>query len=105
MVTSSLYNNNWIRDLNGCTGFTTEHLLQVTALWALVAQTPLTPQQEDRIYWTQTKHGEYTTASAYKAWFTYSPRPRAGPLLSSIWKTWAPPKCKFFAWLILQNRI
>uniref|UniRef100_A0A8R7UVN8 Reverse transcriptase zinc-binding domain-containing protein n=1 Tax=Triticum urartu TaxID=4572 RepID=A0A8R7UVN8_TRIUA len=22
-----------------------------------------------------------------------------------IWKMWAPPKCKFFAWLILQNRV
>ena len=22
-----------------------------------------------------------------------------------IWKTWAPPKCKTFAWLVMQNRI
>jgi hypothetical protein len=22
-----------------------------------------------------------------------------------IWKCWAPSKCKFFAWLLLQNRI
>ena len=22
-----------------------------------------------------------------------------------VWRNWAPPKCKFFAWLVLQNRI
>ena len=22
-----------------------------------------------------------------------------------VWKNWAPPKCKFFAWLVINNRI
>uniref|UniRef100_A0A8R7R329 Reverse transcriptase zinc-binding domain-containing protein n=1 Tax=Triticum urartu TaxID=4572 RepID=A0A8R7R329_TRIUA len=23
----------------------------------------------------------------------------------TVWKSWAPPKCKFFAWLVMQNRV
>ena len=26
-------------------------------------------------------------------------------LVQSVWKVWAPPRCNFFAWLVLQNRI
>jgi hypothetical protein len=49
-----------------------------------------------------TPKGEYTTSSAYKAQFhDYA----ANPALAAIWTTWAPPKCKFFAWLILQDRV
>jgi hypothetical protein len=99
-MASAIHNNNWIRDINYRSGFTTEHLLQFTTLWALVTRTPLTQHHEDKISWTLRKHGEYTTASTYKAQFTdYSPAPE----LASLWKAWAPPKCKFFAWLILQN--
>jgi hypothetical protein len=36
-------------DINYRTGFTTKHLLQFTTLWALIAQTPLTPHHEDKI--------------------------------------------------------
>ena len=41
-------------------------------------------------------------ASAYNAQFeglTFSSMPDA------VWKNWAPPKCKLFVWLILQNRV
>jgi hypothetical protein len=58
---------SWIRDINYRTGFTTEHLLKFTTLWALVTQTPLTPHHEDKTSWTFTKHGDYTTTSTYKA--------------------------------------
>jgi hypothetical protein len=27
------------------------------------------------------------------------------PEMATIWETWAHPKCKFFAWLILQPRV
>jgi hypothetical protein len=26
-------------------------------------------------------------------------------MLALVWKPWAPPKCKTFAWLIIQNRV
>jgi hypothetical protein len=91
-----------MRDLNHRVGFTTEHLTQFITLWNLIVATVIQPDREDTIVWTQTSHGLYTTSSAYKAQFTDCP---ATPDLASIWKAWAPPKCNFFAWLILQDRV
>jgi hypothetical protein len=51
--------------------------------------------------WKLTQHGEYTAASPYKAQFVGS---ASEPELAAIWKSRAPPKCKFFAWLFFQNR-
>ena len=56
----------------------------------------------DTILWKFTSHGEYSASTAYMAQFaghTTSIMPAA------VWKGWAPPKCKFFAWLIIQNRV
>jgi hypothetical protein len=33
------------------------------------------------------------------------PQMHHNPTISSIWKSWTPPKCKFFARLITQNRV
>jgi len=71
-------------------------------LWGLVRQTVLQNGTHDTIKWKLSATGEYSTASAYKAQFLGT---IAAPNLSCIWRTWAPPKCKFFAWLILQNRV
>ena len=49
-----------------------------------------------------TESGIYTAASAYEAQFLGSTREVH---LNSIWRTWAPPKCKLFVWLILQERV
>jgi hypothetical protein len=96
-VRAALHENTWIGDLNHRTGFTPAHLTEFAALWNLVRQTTLQPQQSDSISWTLTSSVDYTTASAYKAQF----HDQAHPVLPAIWKSWAPPKCKFFAWLIL----
>ena len=58
--------------------------------------------QPDNIKWKLSSSGEYSSKSACEAQFLGT---IATPALSSIWKTWALPKCKFFAWLILQNRV
>jgi hypothetical protein len=67
-----------------------------------VEQAPLQPRQADKITWTLTPSGDYTTSSAYKAQFVDF---AANQALATIWNKWAPPKCKFFAWLIFQNRV
>jgi hypothetical protein len=101
-VASALDEANWIHDLNHHSGITSSHLLEFVTLWNLVGQETLQPHQEDKITWTLTPSGEYTTSSAYKAQFHDL---AANQALASIWKTWAPPKCKFFTWLIFQDRV
>jgi hypothetical protein len=101
-VASALHDNTWMRDLNHRVGFTAEHLTQFVTVWSLIATTVLHLDREDTIVWTRTSHGLYNTSSAYRAQFTDCP---ATPDLASIWKAWVPPKCKFFAWLILQDRV
>lgn len=54
------------------------------------------------ITWKFTPSGEYTAASAYRAQFLGCFKE---PRIGSIWKAWAPPKCKFFTWLITQDRV
>ena len=65
-------------------------------------ETSLNPDTEDTIRWKWTANGEYTAASAYRAQFLGSVKTDLHLL---IWKPWAPPKCKFFAWLIVENRV
>jgi hypothetical protein len=91
-----------IRSLDHLVGFTSAHLREFVALWNRVEQVPLQPQQADKITWTLTTSGDYTTSSAYRAQFVDI---AANHVLPGIWKTWAPPKCKFFTGLILQNRV
>jgi hypothetical protein len=81
---------------------TTAHILEYTSLWSLIDRTSLQPQHKDTITWTPSTKGEYSTPSAYRAQFSEFP---PSPALAMIWKTWAPPICKFFAWLILQDRV
>jgi hypothetical protein len=62
----------------------------------------LQPEIPDRYKWKLTQDGSYSSKSAYKAFFVgsikFSPWRR-------IWKTWAPPRCKFFIWLVVHNRV
>jgi hypothetical protein len=44
----------------------------------------------------------YTTKSAYEIQFDGS---SLSMLPSMIWRVWAPARCKFFSWVLLQSRI
>jgi hypothetical protein len=75
---------------------------QYLALWNRLAGVSLQPGTLDEIYWNLTENGTYSSKSAYKAQFFGS---TLAPIGSSVWKIWAPPKIKFFAWLFVQDRI
>ena len=82
--------------------FTLEHITQFVNMWDLLQGFTLDPETKDSITWTLTSNGKYSTGSPYKAQFIGSNMCSFNNL---VWKTWAPPKCRFFASLVLQNRL
>jgi hypothetical protein len=57
---------------------------------------------EDDISWRLTSNGQYSAKSAYEVQFLGLIK---SPMYDTVWKAWAPPKTKFFAWLVTQNRV
>lgn len=58
--------------------------------------------QKDSIIWKWTADGKYSVASAYECQFqgAMTTFPAA-----KVWKAATEPKCRFFAWLVLHNRV
>jgi hypothetical protein len=100
-VQNALEGHSWVADID-VQAFTVEHMEQYIRLWDLLSAVQLSPGTTDSIVWTLTPNGRYSASSAYKAQFMASLPCTFGNL---VWKTWAPPKCRFFAWLAVQNRL
>jgi hypothetical protein len=101
-VHKALGNDFWVSQINTHDGLSFDHIAQFYKLWERLANVHLDPQAQDTISWKLTNDGCYSARSAYKMQFlalTSSPMP------SLVWKPWAPPKCKIFGWLVLQNRV
>jgi mannosylglycoprotein endo-beta-mannosidase len=97
-------NDTWIDDLelNGNSTFTVELISQLVSLWSATQDIMLNQNESDHIVWKLSNHGEYSASSAYKAQCLGTVGTNFNPL---IWKSWAPAKCKFYAWLVIQNRV
>lgn len=98
-VHKEIHNFNWIRNLQSINSQTRmdEYILLYSAL-ATVALT----EEEDQITWRWTPDGMYSAWPAYDIQFagTYS-RFQS----EHIWKTNTEPKCRFFAWLVIHDRV
>lgn len=101
-VREALCENAWIGKINMSTVFTMEHLRQFLELWSSLREVQLTEGLDDAILWKHTTSGNYSASSAYKVQFLATTR---SPMYKVIWKAWAPPRAKFFAWLAIQDRI
>lgn len=101
-VVDALQRRAWIRDVRRAEGLMLLHIQEFVTLWGMLRDIQLNHNLEDRIRWKFTESGEYTAASAYRAQFLGCVKV---PKAQTIWKAWAPPKCKFFAWLVTQNRV
>ena len=101
-MNKALQNNFWVSQINTRGIFSANQLTQFVNLWEKISVVQLNPDGVDTISWKFTNDGLYTAASAYKAQFSGLVDTN---MLQWVWKNWAPPKCKFFAWLVINNRI
>jgi hypothetical protein len=99
-VESALLNRQWIRDITGplSVPVLTQFLRLVDALLPIV----LAPGTLDRVEWKWSTTIEYSASTAYKAFFLGL---EFFPCGKTIWKTWAPTKCKIHIWLAMRRRI
>ena len=95
----ALNNNKWM------TGFhrinTEAQLREYTALWIRLQGINLT-EEDDNIRWNLNANDNYSAKSAYLAQFRGS---HSLIDFSKLWKAKVQPKCKFFTWLWLRQRI
>ena len=99
-MAQALQNRCWIHDIKGA--LTVEVLVDYLLIWDMVDGVILHQNVSDHYKWKLTQHGSYSSKSAYEAFFVGSIK--FGPW-RRIWKTWAPPRCRFFIWLVIHNRV
>jgi hypothetical protein len=98
-VRDALTNQAWISDIQGA--LTVGVMVEYLQLWDLLMNFQLQPEVEDRHVWRLSSNGQYSAKSAYDGFFLGSTI--FGPW-ERIWKSWAPPKCRFFMWLVAHNK-
>ena len=91
-----------MNNINVPQGFEIDDIQQFVSLWEMVSEVNLHNDVPDTIAWKFTSDGAYSAKSAYKMQFEGIV---STSLDATVWQAWAPPKCNFFAWLVLQNRI
>ena len=101
-IHDALLNNAWFHKIKMNEEFSIQHLHQFVNLWVQIHDFQLDNDLEDTITWTTSANGVYSAKSAYRAQFLGTIHTDMNRL---VWKVWAPPKTKFFAWLALQNRV
>lgn len=99
MVEQALANDAWIRDIRG--GISVRATAEYLWVWDVVHSIQLTPGMADYIIWKRTPHGQFTVCSAYQLFFMHNIR---FPCFRAIWKCKAPPRCKFFMWLVVLRK-
>ena len=97
-VAESLPLHTWATHLSGA--FAMQMVVEAAALFDLLEQVQL-QDTPDTFCWTLSPDGNYSAASAYGAMFLGSTIPLGA---KQIWKTAAPPRVRFFFWLVLHGR-
>jgi hypothetical protein len=70
-------------------------------LWDLLSDFELQLDIDDKHLFSLASNGKYSAKSSYKGLFLGS---SSFAYYKMVWKSWAPPKCRFFIWLVTQKR-
>jgi hypothetical protein len=97
-IAAGLHEHAWARDIQGNLGI--DELGQYLKIWRMLEPFQLN-DQPDQLTWKWTADGDYSAKSCYLATFHGSIKFSPWKL---IWKTWAPPRIRFFLWQALKNR-
>jgi hypothetical protein len=76
-------------------------LRQFVDLWTQLSQVQLS-SMNDTIAWRFTANGNYSAQLAYNVQFMGMVR---DGMWNTIWKSKVENKCRFFTWLLLQNKL
>ncbi|KAK1642301.1 hypothetical protein QYE76_060106 [Lolium multiflorum] len=99
-VRDALRGGAWVQDLRSRVS---AHLLEsFVALRTLIELVVLSPDTRDKFTWRFSSDGRYSASSAYRLQFVGSVQTA---FVQLIWKPWATPRCRLFAWLFVQNRL
>ena len=97
-VAEGLQAHLWAREIHGVLGV--HEIGQYLLLWRLLEGIALSAEP-DKLIWKWTEASTYTAKSTYLASFHGSIACNHWKL---TWKSWAPPKVKFFLWLVSLDR-
>jgi hypothetical protein len=73
-------------------------LVDYLHLWNAISDVVLQPNSEEKHIFSIASNGQYSASSAYNGFFTGSV---GFEHYKMVWKSWAPPKCRFFLCLVL----
>jgi hypothetical protein len=100
-VSKGLEQKIWISNLSFEGGIVAAHITEFSNIWTKTQEIHLN-DEPDTITWKLTNDNAYSSAMAYLAQF-YAPP--TSFMIRTVWNNCPHPKCKTFAWLILQNRV
>jgi hypothetical protein len=98
-VQESMLANRWISDIWG--NLSAQALVQCLQLLVAVGYMVRDVSIPDHYHWPWSKSGKYTASSAYNAMCWGNIQMEGA---SEIWQSWAPLKCKIFAWPAVKFR-
>ncbi|CAD6343674.1 unnamed protein product [Miscanthus lutarioriparius] len=98
-VKDAITDHKWVRDVDH--SMTVNIITEFVALWERLQGIELRPSEDDRKIWRHTADGQYMAKSAYQLQFIGTTKSMTADI---TWATKTPPKCRFFSWLMLQNR-
>jgi hypothetical protein len=98
LVSDGILGDAWVRDING--ELSVDAVVQYMHMWDPVHGVVLS-EGEDSFTWKWTADGQFSTRSAYRAFFNGS---TVLPGQRQLWHSFAPFKYRFHAWLALRGR-